>query len=310
MIFTWVLLQFLLSSCLLHVIEVSSIEEIVTKPVSLIYFYAPDCQYCQLFDDDFQYLSHIYSENSKFQIIKINGREQKYFKELFDVKLYPTLKLYDHLNKQVITFKDGRLIENLQDFIKKHAEVEPDLTRVKQELNAILLKADVERLQKIGRSVLIAFVRRQDEYWEKYHYPDHFYQSIGRNHPSIEFTVNFFEDGEFELMELYHVSNIPALVLIEGSHIGVYNTLSTNPMSNYMLDANDVEAFLSDFHSKKEGTWFQDVHLLARYAESSQYLGHKQRKTGMNYVEGVVKGKMSELGIEEQYRILLDKITL
>lgn len=310
MLFPCITFHYLLALCLLHIIEISSVQEIVARPISLIYFYAPDCQYCLAFSEDFEYLSYLYNSETDFQIVQVNGRENKYLKELFDVNYFPTLKLYDDLKKKVVTFTEIRLVINLQKFIKENTQIEPDTNKSENKIASISTKKEIDEIKKRKESVLIAFVDKQDKTWANYYYPMHFYQALARRSPDIEFTLKFMEDGGFELMETYHVSNTPSLVLVDGNHIGIHNTLSTNQMTNYKLEAEDVETFLSDFRAKKEGTWFKDSDSLSIFAENSRFVGHVQRKPGMNYVESQVTGDLAGLGLEEQYQILLDNINL
>ncbi|GEQ66872.1 hypothetical protein JCM33374_g535 [Metschnikowia sp. JCM 33374] len=299
-----------LTLCFSHIIEVSTVEEIIAKPISLIYFYDPGCQFCQAFSEDFEYISHIYNPNPSFQVIQINGRHEKQLKDLFEIQHFPTLKLYDDEKKRITTFTETRSVENLHKFIEAHTSAHPDTSKLSNNIRKVSKNSEIDELKSNNKSVLIAFAGKSDETWQNYHYPNHFYQSLATRYPDTEFTVKFIEDAGSELMQTYHISNVPSLVFIEGDQVGVFNSLSTKPMINYKLDANSVVKFLDDFTSRKEGVWFESIESLALHTENTHYVGHLQRKSGMNYVEGHGSNEMANLGLDEQYQILLDKISL
>ena len=304
----FLIIQALLSVCLLQIVEVSSVEQILTKPISLIYFFAPDCQFCHAFLEDYEYLSLIYNENSRFQVVGINGREHEDLKNMFGVTHFPTIKLYNDEKKQVVTFKEARLVENVLNFVKRYANIEPRTGETKNRIARVFNIADIEELKHSMDAVLIAFVNKGDRNWVKLHYPSHFYQELARTFDNVKFAIKYFEDAESDLMQKYHVSNVPALILLEGNHIGAFNSLSTNPMRNYKIDAHDIKQFLDKFRSRSEGIWFEDLDSLALYAENARFTGHMERKAGMNYIEGNTRDDMSGLKLEEQYLILVDKI--
>lgn len=301
-------LALLILPVLLRVIEVSSKEEILAKPQAFVYFYAPDCKYCNAFNDDFEYISHIYNHDQQFHAVKINGRKHGDLVNLFGVTSFPSLKFYDNSKKRVTTFQKQRLAQNVEAFIGELSQVTPNYSAIKMGFAEVNSVDDVETLLALDRPVLIAFVNSESSEWKSFHYPSHYFQQSARAHPEIAFAVKFIDQGDSKLMEKYHVSNAPSVVLLADGQIGIHNTLSTNQMINYILDSETIDAVIGSMAEKPEGVWFGSESGLAEYASSLEFEGHKQKKYGMNYVESRANG--DGMTIEEQYQMLLDSVGL
>lgn len=291
------LLLWLLAVAALSAVEVSSRSGILEKPYSLIYFYAPDCKYCEAFSPQYDYLAQLYSDNDNFHAVKVNGRVHKDLVLLFGVTVYPTLKLYDDVNKKVVTFNGARSPELLDKFIGEHTDATANISAVPQHVEEVSDVAHVLAPQ------LVAFVSRLSD-WRAYYYPSHFYQQLAREHPEIKFSVVFTNENGSELMAKYHVSNTPLLVYVASDGIGIYNTLSTNHMVNYRLDEDKVRLFLD---RAGVGEWFNSETELAAHAEKLEFEGHKQRKGGMNVVESR-PGAVAD--VDAQYEMLMAQIAL
>lgn len=290
------------SLVLLQVIEISSTSEIITKPFSLIYFYAPDCRYCEGFNPDFEYLSALYNGNTDLQVVKVNGRKHKDMVRLFDVKSFPSLKLYDADQKQVVTYSQARDVEKIEQFIQEKTRATPDLLGVESLINEVSHVSDLNITDE--QPLLLAFVSRLSLDWITYYYPGHFYQSIAREYPNITFAIVFADEIDSELMQKYHVSNIPSLVLVDKSGIQVHNTLSTNQMVNYKISEEDIRDIIE--RKDHEEGWFPDLDSLYQHVESLEYDGHRQRKEGMN----VIESREENHDMDEEYQMLLAQIRL
>lgn len=126
----------------------SFVPALLSSNYTLVYFYKNQCQYCQQFNADFEYLSLIYNSNPGFQIVKVNGVQNKRINRLFKVDRYPTLKLYHNSTTEIITFTQQRSVDAISDFISIHVpEVEPDYSKFKSNIATMPDKVDEAELK-------------------------------------------------------------------------------------------------------------------------------------------------------------------
>lgn len=285
-------------------LEIKSTAEIVSKPYSLLYFHTHDCQYCNAFDPDFEYIASLYNGNDNLQIAKINGREQTNLSKMFGVTSFPTVKLYDATTKKVISFTGERLIGALQDFLEENSDALPNKDKIRMNIDVV---QTAEEIDNATGPVLVVFASKISDDWKKYYYPNHFYQRLARDFPDVKFKIVFFEEDRADLMQKYHVSNIPSLVYVDGDYIKVHNTFSTNQLVNYMIPEDKLREFVENVHIEEKGMSFLSLDELQTHVVGLEYEGHKQWRGGMN----VVQNKNNEkLTLEEEYAKLVDKIGL
>lgn len=293
----------LIGAVIASVLHVSSVDEIIRKQKTVLYFYATDCKFCAAFDPDFEYITKLYAPDDDVQIVKVNGRRHKALTQIFGIQSFPALKFYDHKSKNVVTFQRPRTVDNVISFINQNADVEPDLSRITLDVEVVESVAEVENLRKAG-PVLLAFVLRISSDWRTYYYPHHIYQKIARQFDTITFALVFADEGSSELPQKYLVSNMPSLVLV-GDRIRTFNTLSTNQMVNYELSHNKIVDFLEN---PEVGETFDTVEELAKHAEQLRFVGHLQTKSGMNFVSSQLRNV--DLDLEDEFTNLLDQIGL
>lgn len=284
--------------------EISSAPEIIAKPYSLLYFYAYDCKFCNAFDPDFEYVASLYSGNDNFQIVKVNGRQQKHLTSQFEVTSFPSLRFYDTIQKRVVSFNGERLVAALQDFIEENSDAVPDKEKIILSIDLVESAADVEN---INGPVLIAFASKMSDGWKKYHYPSHYYQRLAREYPEVRFKIVFYEHDPAKLMLMYHVSNIPSLVYLDGDYIKVFNTFSTNQMVNFLISEEQLREFVENAAIAEEGKSFASAEELETHAMGLEYEGHKQRRGGMNVVQNTNDEVIS---LDEEYEKLVGEISL
>lgn len=297
---------FWVSVTLLEVIYIESTQEILRKPYSLIYFGAFDCQYCEQFNPDFEFLSTLYNGNEHFQAVKVDGRKNKDLVKLFDVHSFPTLKLYDQQNKQVYTYNEERVVERIQDFIQEKTGAVPDHTTIKTSIHEVSTTEDVDLFLANG-PVVLAFVSKMNIDWNKWYYPAHYYQQIARDHPNYAFLIVFTNEAGSDIIKRYHVSNVPSLVFVDKTFIKVHNSFSTNQITNQILPERAIRDFIGNVYQKDEGAWFEDLNSLYNHTENLAFEGHKQWKGGMNVVESREDELVDE---DEEYLMLVEKIGL
>lgn len=299
MIFLW--LQLLAVAAAL---VAESKGDILAKPVSLIYFHAPDCRYCLEFNSQFEYLSALYSDQADFQAVKVDGRKHRDLVQLFQVQQFPTLKLYDDVNKQVRTYSEARLVENIQQFLYEHAGVSPDFSKVESGVLRVDSLRQVEQLAA-EKPVMLLFISDETGEWLTLHYPSHFYQELAAAHPHVTFAYATMALA-LEVLQHYEVSNTPLAVFLVNKRIGVYNTHATNHISGGDISAEPLRALLAATDGKYDGLWFDSRLELAEYVETRKYDGHLQWKGGMNAVDA----RQVDGSLDEQYEKLLEAVGL
>lgn len=287
-----------------HYHEIKSAQEILVKPYSLLYFYSHDCKYCNAFDPDFEYVASLYGGNDNLQIVKVNGREQRQLANTFGVKSFPSLRFYDTALKSVVSFNGQRLVAALQDFIEDNSDALPDKEKLTMSIDVVKTAEEVENA---NGPVLVAFASKMSDDWKKYYYPNHFYQQLAREFPHVRCKIVFFEHDPAELMQKYHVSNIPSLVYVDGDKIKVYNTFSTNQMVNFAIPEERLREFIESAGVEEQGKSFSSLENLKEHVMALEYEGHKQWRGGMNVVP---KGNGEILPIEDEYERLLEGIRL
>lgn len=281
-------------------------SDILSQPYTVLYFYAPDCMYCNAFNPDFVYLNGLYKDNDELAFAKVNGRVETQIADLFEVKSFPTIKLYDAKMKKIAHFGEKRTLFNLERFIRDFSGANPDETSAEMLIEQITSVSELDNLATEKEHILIAFVSKRSSEWLKYYFPNHFYQELSKGYPNVTFSLVFADETGGDIMERYEVSNFPSLLFISPEGIKTFNTFSTNSITNNNLDGENVQEFLSRPGTMKESFSFASLEELKRYVESESFEGHKQIKPGMN----VVQAKRESLGVDSEYEDLMRHIEL
>lgn len=292
--------------CSAQILEITSVSEILNQPYTLLYFHAPDCMYCNAFDPDFVYLNELYKGNDELAFAKVNGREETQMADLFEVKSFPTIKLYDTKLKKIAHFGEKRTLSNLETFIQDFSGAIPDEASAEMLIELIKSVAELDNLAAEKDNILIALVSKRSHEWLKYYYPNHFYQDLSKGYPDVTFSIVFADETGGDIMERYEVSNFPSLLLVSPKGIKTFNTFSTNSMTNNNLDGEDIQEFLSRPGTMKESLSFASLDELKLYIASESFEGHKQIKPGMN----VVQAKRESLGVDSEYEDLMRHMEL
>lgn len=288
-------------------IEISSTAEIVESPYTLLYFYAPDCKFCNEFEPDFTYLEGLYEDNDDLRFAKVNGRKQKQLIDLFGISLFPTLKIYDTNSKTIAHFQQRRTLENLEDFIARYTSATPNEGAFQSNIKILSSLSDLDDYTTDNNEVVIAFISRRSPEWLRHYYPNHFYQQLATQYKDTAFAMVFADEEGMEILAKYQVSNFPSLMAITRNSIRTFNTFSTNVMSNNDLDEGKVKQFLKEPESLNEYQTFTDIKQLEKHATSREYEGHKQLKPGMNI--GNMAPKEAK-ALDEEYEELLRDLEL
>lgn len=289
-------------------LEALSSADILTKSISLVYFYRPDCRFCEDLSPTIDHLQDLYNHNHDFQVVKVNGWACQDLVNLFLVQAYPTLKLYDDTKKLVATYSGDRLVALIEEFIAENSEAKPDLSKSTSLVVSIVHKADLDyHLAK--KPVLIAFVESHRPDWKQSRHRFHFYQTLARRHSEIVFATASITEVSSELLQFFKVSNSPSLVYYDGQKIGIYRTLNAIPEQS--LEESHITLFLDSVEDGKEaraGLWFQSSEELHKYANLEKPDFQPEMKLGMNYIASPERDFTDD--IESQYDQLVRKISL
>lgn len=291
----------LLLLCLVSALEGVSVHSILRKPVSLVYFYAPGCHFCEKMESTIDYLSEVYNHNRDFQIIKVNGRKYQNLVLLFLVVSFPSTLLYDNTKKSVTRYDGVRLVELMEDFISESTNAKPDLSKTQSLVHAIVSPIDLRQLAN-DKPLMVVFVGLSSD-WQDWYRSFHFYQDIARNNGNVSFGVAQINEVCSEILEHFRVSRSPSLVYLDGDDIGTLGTLD----SNLKVSEASIEKFLDLRSSKLFGSWFTSAAQLHSHADTVDISTDVQLKLGMNIVN-TKKGFDNDL--ESQYNILVNKISL
>lgn len=290
-----------------QVFEIESVDDILGNEFTLLYFYAPDCKYCNEFNPDFAYLAELYSHNQNLNFGKTNGRSNKELADLFKVNKFPTIKLYDAHKKKVAHFEKERSTTHLKDFITTYTKLYPDEGNVVSNIELVSSLKELNDIVEHNEEVVLAFATRQSPEWKRFHYSDHFYQKIAALERSRKFVLVLADENGSDILEEYHVSNFPSIVMLTPKSIRAFNTLSTNVITNHLLDEDKVTQFLNLSQELEETFSFGSLQELKDFVESREYDGHKQVKPGMN-IHNV--GSIASKSTDEEYEDLLYHIEL
>lgn len=299
---------FLLHLYVVTALEALSSADILARPISLIYFYRPDCRFCEELSPTIDHLLNLYNHNQDFQIVKVNGRARQDLVKLFLVQAYPTLKLYDDSKKLVTSYSGKRLVELLEQFILENSQATPNWLNSASLVVSINGKSDLDH-HLAKNPVLIAFVDSSRPEWRQSRYSFHFYHGLARENPDIVFATTSITEVSSELLQYFKVSNSPSLVYYDGQKIGTYRTLETD--SEQALDESDIKSFIDSIPEsqvERIGSWFSNSHDLNRHADSIKSKFVQGIMPGMNYIASSEKDFSDD--IESQYDELLQKVFL
>lgn len=286
---------------IVQALEVLSTEDIIRKPISLVYIYSNECKFCKELNPIIDYLSDVFNHNSEFQIVKVNGKFHEDISQLFLVQSFPTIKLYDNLRKLVITYSGDRLVELIEDFIIESSNARPDISKVKTSILSIKTLHDVD-IYSSDKPLLIAFVDLLRNDWRHCFRPFHFYNALSKSYKDINFSVCGINDADSEVLQKFRVSHSPSLAYLHRESIGVFQTLG----GDSYLDELVVATFVNLSESREVGNWFDSPQDLYNYADQVKP-NVKVLKAGMNQVASI--NDMFEEDIESQFENLMAKIS-
>lgn len=293
-----------LVNCQAQVIKLtdSNKKQVLTESKNtLLFFHKPNCKYCNLLDPIYSQLSELYDNDEEFQLTKTNAAENKGLKSQFKLTKYPSLFLYNNVDKTIKPFKGNRNLIDLVNFINENT----DTINKELESNIFEIRKIEEFDQRRKKGNLIVFALSYLPIWQDYQYPTHFYQQLSYQH-NIKFSILFIDliDSTNFLNE-FKVSNYPSAIFFKSpTKFKLFKTFSKDHLLGNKLDEQSLRDFTYNLHSDDFGQWFENTDQLNEYLQNEKYEHQRVGHYGLNIRQNDV------IVDEASYEEMLDKMNL
>ena len=159
----------------------------------LVYFYLPDCEKCQKFDQIYlQALNISISENLNVAFSRIDAFNNKKIIEIHKILKYPSLILFRNVGRDMISFKDkNKTVDSLLKFVRngintnflfERVQTEDELMSLIDKRNIIIFTGDNDRykneliitkraVDNLGKKFRLILIN-SNEFKTKYHLHD------------------------------------------------------------------------------------------------------------------------------------------
>lgn len=115
-----------------EVLNKKNFDKIIGKDKHvLVKFYAPWCGHCKRLAPIYEELSTYYEkESDKIIIAELNADEEKNIAKKYDIKGFPTIKLFTANTKTPIDYNDDRTVEAFSNFIEHETGIKAKIPKV------------------------------------------------------------------------------------------------------------------------------------------------------------------------------------
>ncbi|ORX86673.1 disulfide isomerase [Anaeromyces robustus] len=119
-----------------EVLNKKNFDKIVGKDKHvLVKFYAPWCGHCQRLAPVYEELSTYYEkESDKIIIAELNADDEKSIAKKYDIKGFPTIKLFTANTKTPIDYNDDRTVEAFSSFIEHETGIKAKIPKVHSDI--------------------------------------------------------------------------------------------------------------------------------------------------------------------------------
>ncbi|ODV80615.1 uncharacterized protein CANTADRAFT_34556, partial [Suhomyces tanzawaensis NRRL Y-17324] len=239
-----------------------SIEQTLERAdYSLIFFYSETCQYCQIFNPTFDYVSVLFntpdasswekplSTKLPFQVLKTNGNSESRLTQLFLVASFPTLKLLNYNTMEIISYNyNDRELATVMGFI---ADNVPQAVPNYDNFRSPVVDFSSTTAEGIlaQPATLIVFITSYLKDWKEYQYPTHFFQQLaaGDKFSGVKFGVVDVSESTSDIVTSFRVSTYPSLMYVgENGSFKTWKTQSQSHLTNDQLAEAEIVLFLAD----------------------------------------------------------------
>lgn len=274
----------------------------------LVYFYSTSCRYCEQFNPNFNYLSALYRDDPRVQLVKANAHRNRELRTRFGITQYPSLRLYNAQSGDVVAFLQMRTIEAITGFLKYHTSATANFDNVQSALTRLTDDTAGDFLAT-ARGKVIVFITNYTEQWEAAHYPLHFFQTFPQRYPQYDFGIAYVDKSDtLALQRRFRISNAPSLLLLEPEtgRLKTFHTNSQNHLANDRLTSEQCADFID---TDATGQWHADLAALqAAATHVNTYDGHKQRKLQRMHIVQSLQEEPKLLA--DEYHDLLQQLTM
>lgn len=201
------------------VIEVDSknFDDVVfnSNKNSLVKFYAPWCGHCKTLAPIFDELSETVSKVEDLQIVKIDCESNRVICTQFDVKGFPTLKLFKKNSINAVDFSGSRDHDGLLDFLKKETD---SYIYVPKEKSHVVQISSTEEFDDVllnsGKNVFVVFTASWCGHCKNLH-------------PAWEQLAKIYSNDDDVIIAEVITSNIPSEELQERYGVTGFPTILT-----------------------------------------------------------------------------------
>lgn len=225
---------------------------------SLIYFYSDTCQYCKIFDSDFQAISSLYNkdddddkndENDQtLQIIKVNAVKNKRLSKLFSVNKYPTISLLEFESKKIIPYTKDRNLQNLIEFLQENTGQLPNYSK----FDCNLIKLNNLNYEIHLNNSFIVFIANFLPDWQDYELPTHFIHKFDKVkivdlQDNVNEILSYYQFNQFPLVTYFKLKNN-----FKHQHV---TELDEQVLQDFITNVNDPDNWVENYtYSELEQT--------------------------------------------------------
>ncbi|CCH42080.1 putative secreted protein [Wickerhamomyces ciferrii] len=273
----------------------SNFEDIIYAKgkYTLVNFYSKTCQHCQKLGPKYEPLVDLFN-NTKIQIVQLEGRENKRIRKQEKIIGFPTLRLYSFDGSHMGSFVDERSTENLAKFITDHTGVQPNWPE--QIIKQISSINELKKLNQIKPSIVVFLAPWLDEWNGRYSIFEKIAKIYSNDYNFIR--IDSTSEESSDLTNLYKIDKFPTLMKFNQKE------LSTNfqILNKDDINKESIENFINDDDIGKK---YKDLNQLIneKLLVDDENDDNFQLKKGFNVYknQGDYKNEEEE---EERYRKL------
>lgn len=181
---------------------------------SLVEFYASWCGHCKNLAPKYEELADVYSKSKDVQIVKIECDKNRATCQQFDIKGFPTLKLFKKDSDIPVDYEGPREVDNFIKFIGQNTDSYVYIPKVQSNVIQVSDLDFDKTLLESGKNVFVVFTAEWCGHCKNLH-------------PTWEKLADLFSDDEEVIIAEVSTSESPAEELKERYSITGFPTILT-----------------------------------------------------------------------------------